>query len=67
MLTWLCGCDPRLLVRLDRAFWMRLIPGRRHYYCPRCRRSQFLSRKTLKEALPGASDLLNSETTHGVL
>jgi hypothetical protein len=31
-----CGCDAPLMVRITRAFWMRLLPFFRHYLCRRC-------------------------------
>jgi hypothetical protein len=62
-----CGCDIRLLVRLDRTFWMRFVARRRHYYCPRCGIRQFLSRRSLREAVPGARHLHAAETAHGSL
>lgn len=30
-----CGFDG--LERVPRAFWMRLLPGLRHYHCDRCK------------------------------
>jgi hypothetical protein len=47
-----CGCDVRFLVRLDRRLWMRAVPGRRHYFCARCKAHQFLSRLDVRNALP---------------
>ena len=31
-----CGCEEPQLGRLERAPWMRLFPGFRHYQCGRC-------------------------------
>lgn len=49
-----CGCGARNLVRIDRSFWMRLVPTRRYYFCPVCRSNQFLSRKAVTRALLSA-------------
>jgi hypothetical protein len=46
-----CCCGARNLVRVDRSFWMRLVPTRRHYYCPLCRSNQFLSWRAVLRAL----------------
>lgn len=46
-----CTCGAHGLVRVDRALWMRLFPTRRHYYCPACRASLFLSRDAVTRAL----------------
>ena len=69
MLWTRCGCDVRLLVRLDRSLWMRAFPDRRRYYCPGCASHQFLSRASVRQALPGAvrPELDADETTHATL
>jgi hypothetical protein len=46
-----CNCGARGLVRIDRAFWMRLVPTRRLYYCPACETRQFLTRSAVLRAL----------------
>jgi hypothetical protein len=48
----LCGCGIRYLVRMDRTFWMRLVPGHRHYYCVHCKAHLLLSRRALRAAFP---------------
>jgi hypothetical protein len=64
----LCNCGVERLVRLDRSFWMRLWPGRRHYYCVACQSHELLSRRSLQKAFPALrSDLHSSETRHGTL
>jgi len=62
-----CGCEVRFLVRLDRRLWMRLVPGRRHYYCARCKAHQFLSRHCVRAALPARDDLHSAHTTQAPL
>jgi hypothetical protein len=58
-----CDCGLRFLVRLNRELWMRLVPGRRHYYCVRCRSHELLSREGLRRLFPAApSELLVAET-----
>lgn len=59
-----CGCDVRLLVRLTRRPWMRILRSRRHYFCAKCKERQFLSRRTLLEALPVRDDLHGKHTAH---
>lgn len=39
-----CDCGPDFLIRMNRSWWMRLIPERRFYYCARCDTEMFLSR-----------------------
>lgn len=52
MLKWTpCACGAHGLVRIERTLWMRLVPARRHYYCPHCKTRQFLSRRGLRTAL----------------
>ena len=48
----LCNCGVAYLVRLDRSFWMRFVPGRRHYFCVRCKSHELLSRNGLRRAFP---------------
>jgi len=64
-----CGCNVRFLVRLDRLPWMRLVPGRRRYFCAMCECDQFLSRHSVRKALPAGmpSNLHSTETMHGTL
>lgn len=37
-----CGCGLRSLVRIHRASWMKLFPGRRLYRCVQCDAHQFM-------------------------
>ncbi|GAB3777581.1 hypothetical protein GCM10028796_56900 [Ramlibacter monticola] len=64
-----CGCNIRFLVRLDRLPWMRLVPGRRRYYCSMCEADQFLARDSVRKSIPlgTASNLHCSETMRGPL
>ena len=39
-----CGCGPSFVVRVKRAWWMRIIPRRRLYYCGRCDTKMFVFR-----------------------
>lgn len=39
-----CGCGADCLVRIERAWWMRLFAWRRLYFCTKCR-SRLLIRK----------------------
>jgi len=39
-----CACGTQYLVRLDRHAWMRLVPTRRHYFCAKCKETQFVPR-----------------------
>jgi hypothetical protein len=48
----LCDCGVAYLVRLNRTGWMRFAPGRRHYFCVRCKSHQLLSRNNLRRAFP---------------
>jgi hypothetical protein len=48
----LCDCGVAYLVRLNRTGWMRFVPGRRHYFCVRCKSHQLLSRSNLQRAFP---------------
>jgi hypothetical protein len=48
----LCDCGVAYLVRLNRSLWMRFVPGRRHYFCVRCKSHQLLSRNGLQRAFP---------------
>lgn len=58
-----CDCGLRFLVRLNRTFWMRLVPGRRHYYCVRCSSHELLAREGLRRLFPTApAELLVAET-----
>jgi len=48
---------------------MRAFPDRRHYYCPACGAYQFLSRASVRQALPSAfrPELDADETAHATL
>lgn len=39
-----CGCGVRHLVRLERAWWMKLFERRRLYVCAICKERQLLRR-----------------------
>lgn len=58
-----CGCGVTFLVRLNRALWMRLLPGRRHYFCIRCSSHQLLSRHGLRRLFPGLLPELDRDVT----
>jgi hypothetical protein len=45
---------------------MRFIPGRRHYYCVRCKSHQLLSRNDLRRAFPALRPELGSDVTGAV-
>ena len=63
-----CDCGLQYLVRLDRALWMRLVPGRRHYFCVRCRCHQLLSRTGVGRLCEGLRpDLEAAVTAPGAL
>jgi len=59
----LCDCGVAYLVRLNRSVWMRLVPGRRHYFCVRCKSHQLLSRRALRRAFPLLPAQMDSSTT----
>lgn len=58
-----CDCGVTWLVRMNRSFWMRLLPARRHYFCVRCRSAQLLSRAHLRRANPDMSPDLDQDVT----
>lgn len=58
-----CGCGVTYLVRLNRTLWMRLLPGRRHYFCVRCKAHQLLSRAGLRQLFPTMSPELDRDVT----
>jgi hypothetical protein len=58
-----CDCGVSWLVRMNRSFWMRLLPARRHYFCVRCRSAQLLSREDLRRANPAMSPDLDRDVT----
>ena len=39
MLKGCSNCDLSELERVPRSFWMRWLPGLRHFYCRQCRRN----------------------------
>lgn len=47
-----CECEVRFLVRRDPDAWMKLVPGRRPYYCARCHQNQLLSESSLRGLPP---------------
>ena len=59
----LCNCGVAYLVRLNRSFWMRFVPGRRHYFCVRCKSHQLLSRQGLRAAFPTLAPQMDSSVT----
>jgi hypothetical protein len=59
----LCDCGVAYLVRLNRSFWMRFVPGRRHYFCVRCKSHQLLSRHALRRAFPGLPAQMDTSVT----
>lgn len=59
----LCDCGVAYLVRLNRSFWMRLVPGRRHYFCVRCKSHALLSRQALRRAFPALPPQMDNATT----
>ncbi|HEY0825220.1 MAG TPA: hypothetical protein VGD76_15645 [Ramlibacter sp.] len=59
-----CDCGVSWLVRMNRTFWMRLLPGRRHYFCVRCKSAQLLSRSHLRSAFPAMSPDLDRDLTN---
>ncbi len=58
-----CGCGVTFLVRLNRSFWMRWVPGRRHYYCVCCKSHQLLSRLNLRRMYPELLPELDRDAT----
>lgn len=58
-----CGCGLGYLVRLNRTFWMRFVPGRRHYYCVRCKSHELLSREDLRRLFPSLPSVLDRDDT----
>ena len=59
----LCNCGVAYLVRLNRSFWMRFVPGRRHYFCVRCKSHQLLSRVGLRRAFPTLPAQMDTSAT----
>lgn len=59
----LCDCGVAYLVRLNRSFWMRFVPGRRHYFCVRCKSHQLLSRYGLRRAFPALPKQMDTSAT----
>jgi hypothetical protein len=59
----LCDCGVAYLVRLNRSFWMRFVPGRRHYFCVRCKSHQLLSRHGLRRAFPALPPQMDTSVT----
>ena len=59
----LCDCGVAYLVRLNRSFWMRFVPGRRHYFCVRCKSHELLSRHGLRRAFPNLPPLMDTSVT----
>ena len=59
----LCDCGVAYLVRLNRSFWMRFVPGRRHYFCVRCKAHQLLSRQGLRRAFPALPPQMDTSVT----
>jgi hypothetical protein len=59
----LCDCGVAYLVRLNRSFWMRFVPGRRHYFCVRCKSHQLLSRYALRRAFPSLPPQMDTSVT----
>ena len=59
----LCDCGVAYLVRLNRSLWMRFVPGRRHYFCVRCKEHQLLSRANLRRAFPGLPAQMDTAVT----
>ena len=59
----MCNCGVAYLVRLNRSFWMRFVPGRRHYFCVRCKSHALLSRANLRRAFPMLSPQMDSSVT----
>ncbi|HET8747635.1 MAG TPA: hypothetical protein VFM98_18700 [Ramlibacter sp.] len=59
----LCDCGVAYLVRLNRSFWMRFVPGRRHYFCVRCKTHQLLSRQGLRQAFPALPTQMDTSAT----
>lgn len=59
----LCDCGVAYLVRLNRTAWMRFVPGRRHYFCVRCKSHQLLSRNNLRRAFPTLPQMIASGVT----
>jgi hypothetical protein len=59
----LCDCGVAYLVRLNRSFWMRFVPGRRHYFCVRCKAHQLLSRHNLRRAFPTLPAQMDTSVT----
>jgi hypothetical protein len=59
----LCTCGVAYLVRLNRSFWMRFVPGRRHYFCVRCKSHELLSRHSLRRAFPSLPAQMDSSAT----
>lgn len=41
-------CDLSELDRLPRAFWMRWLPGLRHYHCGQCRRNMLAAKRLVE-------------------
>jgi hypothetical protein len=58
-----CNCGLGYLVRLNRSLWMRLVPGRRHYYCVRCKSHELLSREGLRALFPELPSLMDRDQT----
>lgn len=59
----LCDCGVAYLVRLNRSLWMRFVPGRRHYFCVRCKCHQLLSRTELRRAFPTLPRQMDTSVT----
>lgn len=58
-----CDCGVFYLVRMNRSTWMRMLPGRRHYYCVRCKAHELLSRQNLRQVYPDMSAELDRDVT----
>jgi hypothetical protein len=48
-----CECGPEFLVRIERAWWMRVFTWKRLYFCTQCRRRLLIARPHL--AVPGGT------------
>ena len=56
-----CSCGEQYLVRLNRSTWMRFVPGRRHYFCAKCKQRQWLPRRAFASWwLPAAPEASSS-------
>lgn len=56
-----CRCGIEYLVRLRREAWMKLIPTRRHYFCAKCKDTQFTPRRDAGWWLPSTKVPLMEE------